>query len=84
MIAETRRQLKEHPASWWWSRSEDREDRRLLTTVNNKELRSGICRLYLREYPGDRDVGCPADQPPPATIVNENGDVPLQGEWPQQ
>jgi hypothetical protein len=28
--------------------------------------------------------GCPLNQPPPATIVTENGDVPLDGDWPQQ
>ena len=34
-------------------------------------------------YPADRDNGCPADQPPPATIVTEKGDVPLAGSWPR-
>jgi hypothetical protein len=80
-IATTRRQLQERDASWWWLRYADRESRRLLTAVNNKELRTEICRVYTREYPGDQDTGCLYDRPP-ATIVTENGDVPLAGKWP--
>jgi hypothetical protein len=57
----------------------DRESRRMLTAVSNHQLRTEFCRLYAREYPGDLDTGCPADQPPPATIVTERGDVPLIG-----
>ena len=82
-IAATRRDAQEHSASWWWSRSEDRDHQRLLTAVNNRKLRTEICRLYAHEYPGDKDTGCPADQPPPATIVTERGDAPLTGAWPQ-
>ena len=81
-IATARRQFQEHNASWWWPRYTERENRRLLTTANNKKLRAEICRLYAREYPGDQDTGCLADQPP-ATIVRENGDVPLIGVWPR-
>lgn len=68
--------------SWWWSRIQDRDERRLLTAINNRKLRAEFCRLYQCEYPGDQDIGCPADQPPPATIVREQGDVPLVGPWP--
>lgn len=82
-IAASRRQLREREVSWWWQRFTDREDRRLLTAVNNQKLRAEICRLYEREYPGDQDTGCPADRPPPATIVTKNGDVPLIGLWPR-
>ncbi len=81
-IVATRRQLRERSASWWWTNA-DREERRLLTAVNNRELRAEICRLYACEYPGDKDTGCPADQPPPATIVSERGDLPLSGAWPR-
>lgn len=59
------------------------EERRLLTAMNNRQLRAEFCRLFEREYPGDHDNGCPADRPPPATIVTENGDVPLLGPWPR-
>ena len=55
---------------------------RLLTTVN-RPLRREFCRLFTRRFPKDHDNGCPADQPPPATIVTQDGDVPLIGPWPQ-
>jgi hypothetical protein len=55
---------------------------KLFTTINNRQLREEYCRLFLREFPNDHDNGCPADQPPPATIVTINGDVPLLGDWP--
>jgi hypothetical protein len=82
-IAATRRELQKHNGSWWWPRYTGREERRLFTTVNNRKLRAEICRLYEREYPGDKDTGCPPDQQPPATIVTELGDVPLIGAWPR-
>jgi len=77
------RQLQQRDAAWWWSQYGQRENRRLLTATKNRVLRTEICRRYEREYPGDRDTGCPADQPPPATIVTEHGDVPLIGPWPR-
>lgn len=77
------RQLQQRDAAWWWSQYGQRESRRLLTATKNRALRTEICRRYEREYPGDRDTGCPADQPPPATIVTEHGDVPLIGPWPR-
>jgi len=60
-----------------------RDEARLFTTINNRALRTEFCRLFLQEFPDDHDNGCPADRPPPATIVTENGDVPLTGPWPQ-
>jgi hypothetical protein len=72
---------------WGWSLSQKErpgaiDQLKLLTTVNNQELRQEFCRLFLHEFPNDHDNGCPADQPPPATIVTVNGDVPLVGDWP--
>ncbi len=64
-------------------RDTDLQHRRMLTAINNRRLRPEFCRLWAREYPGDHDNGCPADRPPPATIVTENGDVPLLGPWPK-
>ncbi len=57
---------------------------RLLTTVNRPTLRREFCRLFLQRFPTDHDNGCPADQPPLATIVTKDGDVPLIGAWPHQ
>jgi hypothetical protein len=53
----------------------------MLTAMNNRRIRSEFCRLDDLEYPGDKDTGCPAHLPPPATIVTEAGDVPLFGSW---
>ncbi len=80
-VAKSRQQNHERGAAWWW-RHPDRESRRLLTAMNHRQMRREFCRLYALEYPGDTDTGCPADQPPPATIVTDNGDVPLVGSWP--
>jgi hypothetical protein len=82
-IGADRQRTRARPASWWWEHYGDREIRRLLTAVNYPKLRSDICRLYTRDYPGDDDTGCPADRPPPALIVRENGDMPLPGAWPR-
>jgi hypothetical protein len=82
-VAAWRKKDEERGAAWWWTTFRDREARRLLTAMNNGQMRAEFCRLYELEYPGDRDTGCPADQPPPATIVCEKGDVPLVGAWPQ-
>jgi hypothetical protein len=56
---------------------------RLLTTINNPKLRREFCAKFQRRFPEDHDNGCPADGTPPATIVTEEGDVPLIGEWPK-
>jgi hypothetical protein len=82
-IVESRAQRKERKPLWWWSRYPDREYRRLLTAANDRQARAEFCRLYARDYPGDPDTGCPANRAPPATIVTENGDVPLLGPWPR-
>lgn len=55
---------------------------RLLTTVRDDALRHRFCSLYQQTFPGDTDNGCPPDQPRPATIVTQKGDVPLAGGWP--
>ena len=81
-VSESRNKYAQSGASGRWHSHLDRESRRLLTAMNNRQLRTEFCRLYNAEYPGDTDTGCPADQPPPATIVTERGDVPLQGDWP--
>jgi hypothetical protein len=81
-VAKARSEFDNRTAEWWWSRLGDREERRLLTAANNCRLRTEFCRLFEREYIGDQDNGCPADQPPPATIVTDGGDVPLSGPWP--
>ena len=78
-----RQNLLKFNAPWWWARFGTRDERRLLTTVSNRKRRAELCQLYEQEYPGDRDTGCAANQPPPATIVSERGDLPLLGPWPQ-
>jgi hypothetical protein len=75
--------LEQLGPSWFWREFPTRDERRMLTAVSNRKRRAEFCALYEREYPGDRDNACPADQPPPATIVTENGDVPLVGAWPR-
>lgn len=82
-IATARSHMQQHDASWWWSHYTDREHHRMLTTVSDPKLRADFCRLYTHEYPGDADTGCAANQPPPATIVTERGDMPLPGPWPR-
>ncbi len=83
MPAAIPRNWRSHTRTWWWEKYWDLDSRRLLTAVSDKKAHAEFCRLYEREYPGDHDDGCPADQPPPATIVTENGDVPLTGAWPR-
>lgn len=68
----------------WNTWSRDRDDLKLFTTVNDQRLRRDFCRLYESRFPDETDTGCPADRPVPATIVTEDGDVPLPGAWPQQ
>jgi len=59
------------------------DEMRLYTTINNRRVREEFCQLFLKEFPDDKDNGCPAGQPLPATIVTEDGDVPLLGQWPK-
>jgi hypothetical protein len=66
-----------------WNR-DDMDEIRMFTAVSNRGLRTRFCGEFQRRFPNDHDNGCPADQPPPATIVTEDGDVPLTGPWPVQ
>lgn len=75
--------------SWgWWLSQKDKpgamDQLKLLTTVNNPTLREEFCRRFQHEFPNDHDNGCPANQPPPATIVTADGDLPLLGPWPSE
>jgi len=63
--------------------SENMAALRLFTTINNRRLRRHFCREFQRQFPWDNDHGCPADRPPPATVVTQDGDVPLVGGWPE-
>jgi uncharacterized protein YceK len=81
-VIQWRTDNQQQGASRLWQTYTDRESRRLLTAMNNRQMRTEFCRLYDMEYPGDKDSGCPADLPPPATIVTEQGDIPLNGRWP--
>ena len=58
------------------------DELKLFTTVNDRKLREEFCEKFQRAFPDDHDNGCPADRPPPATIVNADGDVPLTEAWP--
>jgi hypothetical protein len=81
-IAESRRKWPQRSAAAWWHKR-NQDSNRLLTAISDQRLRREFCRLYRDDYPGDTDHACPPDRPPPATIVTENGDVPLVGAWPQ-
>lgn len=76
---------EEHATDQWnWAiAANDVDGLRLLTTANRRTLRREYCRLFTQRFPTDHDNGCPADLPPPATIVTKDGDVPLIGAWPQ-
>jgi len=76
--------FQERARERWDAWSGDRDELKILTTVNDQRLRRDFCRSFELRFPGDTDAGCPADKPLPATIVTENGDVPLPGPWPQQ
>ena len=89
----SRRWLREFARNdWEWGLGDwrhfgtpDTLDRlKLFTTVNDRKLREEFCEKFQRMFPDDHDNGCPADRPPPATIVTADGDVPLAGAWPSQ
>jgi hypothetical protein len=46
-------------------------------------LRREFCEKFELRFPQDNENGCPPDRPPPATIVTQDGDVPITGEWPR-
>jgi len=63
---------------------DEKDELRLCTAINNSELRREFCNEFEHHFPGDKENGCPADRLPPATIVTQNGDVPLLGAWPSK
>ncbi len=70
---------------WDWALQPlDMDQLRLFTTINNPKLRREYCAKFRERFPHDAENGCPADQPPPATIVTQDGDIPLVGAWPKQ
>jgi hypothetical protein len=69
-IAEWRARNQKLGTARLWQRLTDREDRRLLTAMSNREMRAEFCRLYNLEYPGDQDTGCPAH---PARLLGLSG-----------
>jgi len=83
-FSESHRRFEQHAHELWDTWSRDRDELKLFTAVSDLRLRRDFCRLYELRFPGDTDTGCPVDRPVPATIVTENGDVPLPGAWPQQ
>jgi hypothetical protein len=62
-ITARRQQFETRGMQNWEESMSDRDELRLLTTVNNPILRHRFCELYQRQFPGDLDNGCPADQP---------------------
>ena len=58
-VAERRKYLRKLGAHRLWRVNTEREDRRFLTTVIDPAVRREACRLYMRTYPGDTDIGCP-------------------------
>lgn len=56
---------------------------RLFTTINNFTLRQEFCVEFQRRFPQDSENGCPAGRRPPATVVTQDGEIPLVGEWPK-
>jgi hypothetical protein len=73
---ERQRDAKWDPA-WMWKTYSSVDDRRLQTAHSNPRIRQAACALWAREYPTDPDNGCPADRPPPATVVRAQGEVPI-------
>jgi len=81
----------ESDASQWWNRTiglpgltfNPIDELRLFTTINNPRLRRDFCAKFQKRFPQDSDNGCPPDRAPPATIVTQDGDIPLIGEWPK-
>jgi hypothetical protein len=53
------------------------DELRLFTTINHLALRRDFCAKFQKLFPQDNENGCLADQRPPATMVTQNGDVPL-------
>jgi hypothetical protein len=80
----------EKVALQWWddTLARDRtlygmDELRLFTTIHNPGLRREFCARFQKQFPQDSENGCPADRLPPATVVTQDGDIPLVGEWPK-
>ncbi len=78
-LLEATEQVPKPPMFSW-----DVDELRNFTTITQPALRTEFCRAFAKKFPTQTDNGCPADQPFAATIVTENGDVPLVGEWPEK
>ncbi len=76
-LAGRRLEFQQRDPRWYWKRTRDKDWRRLYTTVRDPNFRARFCSLWQSEYPNDRDTGCPPNPPHPASIVTENGDIPL-------
>jgi len=76
--------LEPHSAAELWDvyAKADGDRLRLLTTESNIQFRAEFCHQFIRHLPNDRDNGCTAEKAFPATIVTNDGDVPLIGRWP--
>ncbi len=84
------RVFETHALQWWDLTAgrpalpfDEIDELRLYTTINNPALRKEFCAKFQKRFPHDSENGCPADRPPPATIVTQDGDVPLVGDWPK-
>jgi hypothetical protein len=83
-ISKDHRGFIQHAKELWGALSNNQDQLRLFTAANDQRVRREFCGLYKLRFPGDMDTGCPSDRPIPATIVTEEGDIPLLGNWPQQ
>ncbi|MFN7931806.1 MAG: hypothetical protein U0R19_00690 [Bryobacteraceae bacterium] len=75
-VAENRSRFQSRPPSWYWP-ARDPDLQRLYTSVRDPAYRAQFCRLWHAEHPTDKDTGCDPANPHPATIVTEEGDIPL-------
>ncbi|MBS1823831.1 MAG: hypothetical protein JST93_00800 [Acidobacteria bacterium] len=75
-VAERRYSFQTRTPDWFW-RHRGPDVQRLYTSVRDPALRAQFCRLWHAEHPADTDTGCDPANPHPATIVTEEGDVPL-------
>lgn len=83
-FSRTHHRFEQEAHGLWDTWGLDQDEARLFTTVNDRKLRLDFCRLYELRFSSKTDTGCPAGSPFPASIVTENGDEPLLGDWPHQ